>query len=52
MSITIQEAIERAEGELLHYTHDNPTLLALAYAALAIAKTLAEINERRGWGTT
>ena len=48
MSMTTHEAIERAEGELLgcvHHAHD-PTILALAYAALAIAKALAEVNEQ------
>ena len=49
MSMTTHEAIERTEGELLAYvqcSHDNPTLLALAFAALAIAKALAEISDR------
>ena len=44
--MTTQEAIGRAEVELLTCTHDDPTLLALAYAALAIAKALAEVNEQ------
>ena len=47
MSLTIQEAIGRAETELVTCTHDDPTLLALAYAALAIAKALAEMNDRQ-----
>ena len=41
--MTIHEAIGRAETELLTRTHADR---ALAYAALAIAKALAEINDR------
>ena len=49
MSLTIQEAIGRAETELLTCTHDDQTLLGLAYAALAIAKALAEMNDRQNY---
>ena len=45
--MTTHEAIGHAEVELLTCTHDDPTLLALAYAALAIAKALAEMNDRQ-----
>ena len=45
--MTTHEAIEHAEVELLTCTHDDPTLLALAYAALAIAKALAVMNDRQ-----